>query len=179
MQRNRSHNWIIFFNHLHVMIYDFFCPAPSAIPLTFDNLCTVWSILQCLQNDYKYSAMLLTWKTLSKMLQFSKINKWVPSVTAFFQSEHGKVLISISKDQASMKQSMFWRRIVVNVIVWFPAIITSNRKPVAAGSQLLTIFQNNCHTLAQALDPSLVLVQVSYWWNMHRRLRLRRRDSGA
>lgn len=155
------------------MIYDFFCPASSAIPLTFDNLCTVWSRLQSLHNDYKYSAMSLTWKTIQNATVFFIFRQSVFSIRAW------KVLVSISKDQASMKQSMFWRRKVVHVIVWFPAIITSNRKPVAAESQLLTIFQNSCHTLAQVPDPSLVLVQVSYWSNMHRRLRLRRLDSGA
>lgn len=56
---------------------------------------------------------------------------------------------------------------------------TLSHKPVAAESQLLMIFQNSGHTLAQAPDPSLALVQVSYWLNMHRRLRLRRHDSGA
>lgn len=57
--------------------------------------------------------------------------------------------------------------------------LTSSCKSVAAASQLSTIFQSSGHTLAHAPDPSLVLVQVSYWMNMHRRLRLHRHDSGA
>lgn len=118
------------------------------------------------------------------MLQFSKGNNLVILVTLFVNpSRVSPGFYFIRSDQHEALNLLFSKEGVEISIVRFPATLkgnrTSNHKQAAAESELLTIFQNNCHTLVQATDPSLVLVQASYWLNTHRRRRHRRRDSGA
>ena len=56
---------------------------------------------------------------------------------------------------------------------------TSSYMSLAAAFQLQADPQSSDHRLEQASHPSLDLEQVSYWWNMHRRLHLHRRGNGA